>query len=242
MKRAKTTKYLAALAALAFCLAFCGCASLGDYLSSLAPEQTEDAVPVSQTAPVETQRPPAAGQNPVFTVLSEFSGAFRKGSAGMLDAVISLEDEQAAQLYMELMDGEAALVRALWAVGMIPAAESGGGWSGSVSGAENGEGRLRESGAFTFTFGSGEKLTGSLEDPCVFRCEFNGGRTVIKLVKLSGGFMMSVSGAQSSGVAQIGADGIRFTHAEAGFDAEQGEFPEGSPVLSYSVSGAAALE
>ena len=243
MRRVRTIKGAAAAVFLALCLLFCGCASIGELLSSVSAEETESASPAKETEAAPTTAPDPAGMNPVFSLYSEFTAAYRAASEGMLDAVAALGSAEAASLYTELLSGEAALVRALWAVGMLPQSETGGGYSGSVTGVENGEGRLHTNGDFTFTFETGEELSGSYPDGRVFSCTLScTERVVMKLVKRGGGFWMSVKVGRSSLAAEITKDGIRCAEAALSFDAENDDFPEEALTLTYSEAGADIAE
>lgn len=243
MRRAKTIKYAAAAVFLALCLLLCGCASIGELLSAMNAEETESAAPVNKTEAAPTAAADNAGINPVFSLYSEFTAAYRAASEGMLDAVASLGSAEAASLYTELLCCEAALVRALWAVGMLPQSETGGGFSGSVTGTENGEGRLHTNGDFTFAFESGEELSGSYPDGGVFTCTSSGAERVrLKLAKRGGGFRMSVVIGRNAFAAEISKDGIRCADTPLSFDIENDAFPEDALTLTYSDAGAQIAE
>lgn len=247
MRRGRKIKYSIALLLALLTSFLCGCAALGDLLydavnSTEAPKLTE-----APSLPTPDAYFPE-GVNPVFAFISGFTDLFRSDTEGLLDSVLARETPEMSSVYMQLMSDEAALVKLMATIGMLPLDENTGAYSGTVTGVYSGQGKLQKNGSFTFVPDSGGQIAGSLSDRLLLKCTFTEPESSMIVERSASGYLAWITREGMTGVIELTMGGLRYTRASSKKISEQdisgGYFPTdaGSPVLTFSGKNAELSE
>lgn len=228
-------KIASVFAAALLTLLFTGCVWIGDALKALTPEGSEDPLLSDTATEAAATEDAGSGQNPVFTLLSDFFGTFEKACSGLYDEALH-SGADGAELYSALMSDAAVAARIRSTVGMLSEGDERGSYSGTFTGAYAGNGVLDIRNAFEYRFDSGEELTGTLSGGKELHAVFSGGSEYsdFTLVKTSDGFRMTVMHGGQAGVLVLSPASLEYARVPNAEVGDEPGIPDGAKKLVFT--------
>ena len=232
-----------ALAAFAvvFAAAFSfGCTWIGDALQNAGKKQDHSSESGLDRSPSPTSFATSApsGENPVSAVFYNYFRIYDECTGGLIDAVYDSEDPFAAQLIMELMLDEADISSIYATVGMLPQDDDGSAYSGSITGALAGSGRVSGNGDIVYSFDSGNTIIGSVRGGLI-NCRLTKKAETVSITfsKAANVFTAWTERGGMARVLEVGSSGLRYARFETSLlkNADRTEFPdiESAAMMTY---------